>query len=75
MAQDDPLADAVRRVSDDLDRWQANRSLGRPSPLRSDEQIDQVVAAAEQLLNAARGPGRPVNPPRWVSADGSKAGW
>jgi hypothetical protein len=63
--------DEIRRTVDELDEVLADMSSGRPSQFRHDGHVDQVVGLAERLIRAARGPGRPVNPPIAKTATGA----
>lgn len=63
MAQPKSLYDELVRVSGDLDVLIADMSNGRPSQTRHDGHVDQVEGLAARLRKAARGPGRPINPP------------
>lgn len=63
MAQPKSLYDELVSVSGDLDVLIADMSNGRPSQTRHDGHIDQVEGLAARLRKAARGPGRPINPP------------
>lgn len=57
------LLDELRRVSGEIDELIADMSSGRPSQTQHDGHADQVVELARRMREAARGPGRPVNPP------------
>lgn len=57
------LLDELQRVSAELDVLIADMSNGRPSQTRHDGHIDQVEQLAKRMRDAARGPGRSVNPP------------
>jgi len=57
------LLDELRRVSAEIDELIADMSNGRPSQTKHDGHIDQVEQLAKRMRDAARGPGRSVNPP------------
>lgn len=64
MAQPQTSAvDEAERVSAELDQLIADMRTGRPSQTRHDGHADQMVLLGKRLIEAARGPGRPVNPP------------
>ncbi|MGN6270877.1 MAG: hypothetical protein ACTHM0_13415 [Sphingomonas sp.] len=63
MARQTKLLEELVRASGELDRLIADMETGRPSQTRHDGHIDQVERLARRLIEAARGPGRPVNPP------------
>jgi hypothetical protein len=63
MASPTMLFEELVRVSGDLDRLIADMETGRPSQTRHDGHIDQVERLAQRMVEAARGPGRPVNKP------------
>lgn len=73
------IADALDAVMPAFDQLVADSRegcrFGRPDQwLETREQQAQAVCAA--ILAPFRGRGaRPVNPPRFVSADGTKAAW
>lgn len=58
-----PLLDELRRVSDLLDALIGEMSSGRPSQPRHDAHVAECEAIATRIRRAARGPGRPSNPP------------
>jgi hypothetical protein len=70
MAHSDPFLEELVRVSADLDRLIADRSVGQPSQLRHDGHVDQAGELAARLRSAGRGPGRTVNPPIGRTATG-----
>lgn len=57
------LLDELERVSAELDVLTRDMRSGWPSQTRHDGHIDQVEQLAARMRQAARGPGRPVNPP------------
>ncbi len=57
------LLDELLRASVEIDGLIADMSNGRPSQTRHDGHIDQVEQLVKRLRDAARGPGRSVNPP------------
>lgn len=63
MAHPDPFLDEMVRQQAALDRLIAARTQGQPSQRKHDEHVDQAEAIAASLRQAARGPGRSVNPP------------
>ena len=74
MPRSDPFLEELVRVSADLDRLIADRSVGQPSQPRHDGHVDQAGALATRLHIAGRGSGRPVNPPLGRTATGGY-GW
>lgn len=57
------LLDELRCVNAEINGLIADMSNGRPSQTRHDGHIDQVEQLAKRMRDAARGPGRSVNPP------------
>lgn len=64
MAQPKPsLVEELEDIVPELDRIIADMRCGRPSQTRHDGHVDLVEKLALRMRTAARGPGRPVNPP------------
>lgn len=75
MADTRLMVEECERVSADLDPLIASMRTGRSPLTRHGDHIDQVEALGLRLIAAARGPGRSINPPLSVSADGRSAAW
>lgn len=76
MASNSPLLDALERLTDELDLTIARGRASIPSHRLYEELADDVRGIARRLDEAVRGTCRaPSNPPRYVSPDGTKAGW
>lgn len=72
-------ADDLEKVVPELDRLIADMRLGTPygrADLRLADHEERAQRIAAKIIAPFRGNGkRPVNPPRYVSPDGRKAGW
>lgn len=75
MADTRLMVDECERVSAALDPLIASMRNGRSPLTRHSDHIDQVEALGLRLIAAARGPGRPVNPPLALSRDGLRGAW
>ncbi|MCI4653110.1 hypothetical protein [Sphingomonas aquatilis] len=75
MADTRLMVDECERVSAALDPLIARMRNGRSPLTRHGDDIDQVEALGLRLIAAARGPGRSINPPLAISADGQRAAW
>ncbi|WP_230630669.1 hypothetical protein [Sphingomonas sp. Leaf37] len=72
------LADQLERITPRFDELTQRARLGADripaAELHELEEMAQHIA--RDLVALFRGAGaRPVNPPAWVSADGTRAGW
>jgi hypothetical protein len=73
------LADQLERITPRFDELTQRARLGvdRGIPARELHELEDLAQGiARDLVAPFRGAGaRPVNPPVYVSADGTKAGW
>ncbi len=76
MPQSTSLLDALERLTDEMDLLIARGRASIPSHRLVEELADEARGIARRLDEAARGGCRPLsNPPRYISPDGTKAGW
>ncbi|KQN78555.1 hypothetical protein [Sphingomonas sp. Leaf62] len=76
MPHSSPLLDELERLTDEMDLLLACGRASIPSHRLVEELADEARRIARRLDEAARGGCRPLsNPPRYVSPDGTKAGW
>lgn len=68
-----PLHDELWHVSDALDVLLAEMGNGRPCQRAHDDHVDRVEVLAARMVRAARGSGRPENPP--LASHGSGYIW
>ncbi len=73
---DPNLADQLERITPRFDALTHRARLGGITPHDLHEMESEAQAIAADLVAAFRGRrANPINPPRYVSADGTKATW